>query len=62
MKKIKGRVELIKMDDPFTSLKKGDEGDLQFIDDIGQIHVKWDNGSTLALIPGIDKFIMKTYE
>lgn len=62
MKKIKGRVELIKMDDKYTNLKKGDKGDLQFIDDIGQIHVKWDNGSTLALIPGIDKFIMKTDE
>ena len=26
------------------------------IDDFAQIHVNWDNGSTLALIPGVDRF------
>jgi len=25
-----------------------------FVDDIGSIHVRWDNGSTLAIAYGID--------
>lgn len=53
--KLKGmRVELIQMEDPHTKLKKGDKGTVDFVDDIGQLHVKWDSGSTLALIPGVD--------
>ena len=50
------RVELIFMDDPYTKLKSGDQGTVYHIDDIGQIHVKWDNGSGLALVPGVDKY------
>ena len=26
------------------------------VDDIGQLHMKWDNGRTLALVPGEDSF------
>ena len=37
-------------------MSPGLEGSIQFIDDIGDIHVDWDNGSTLALIPGEDSF------
>lgn len=50
------RVELIDMDDPFATLKEGDQGTVEMIDDLGQIHVRWDTGSGLALIPGIDRF------
>ena len=50
------RVQLINMNDPYTTLKSGDEGTIKFTDDIGQIHVQWDNGSTLALIPGEDSY------
>lgn len=57
MKKLdKKRVKLIRMEDPYTNLKKGDMGTLDFVDDIGNIHVKWDNGSSLALIDGIDEY------
>lgn len=31
-------------------------GTVEFIDDVQQIHIKWENGSSLALIPAIDKF------
>lgn len=26
------------------------------VDDVGTVHVAWDNGSTLGLIPGIDQW------
>ena len=31
-------------------------GSVRFIDSANQIHVTWQNGSSLALIPEIDKF------
>lgn len=49
------RVELINMKGE-TSLVEGDKGEVKFIDDINQIHVEWDNGSRLALIPGTDSY------
>jgi ssDNA-binding Zn-finger/Zn-ribbon topoisomerase 1 len=50
------RVRLIHMDDEWTKLKEGDEGVIKFIDDAGIIHVNWDNGEGLGLLPGIDKY------
>lgn len=50
------RVRLIKMDDEYTDLTENSLGTITGIDDIGQIMVKWDNGSTLSLIPEIDKY------
>jgi hypothetical protein len=32
------------------------EGTITYIDDIGTIHVKWDNGSTLGLVPQEDQY------
>lgn len=37
-------------------MKKGLKGTVDHVDDIGQIHVVWENGSSLALIVGLDKF------
>lgn len=34
----------------------GLKGTVNFIDDLGQIHVNWDNGRTLALDAIIDSF------
>lgn len=31
-------------------------GTVQYVDDLGQIHVNWDHGGTLALIPEKDHF------
>lgn len=50
------RIELIYTNDPFTSLSPGTQGTVLFIDDIGTIHVRWDNGSRLGLIPGEDEY------
>lgn len=52
------RIVLIAMNDPYTKLKYGDQGTVTGIDDAGQIHMKWDNGSSLALIVGEDLFRM----
>lgn len=45
------------MEDPYHPVPDGTEGNVEFVDDAGQIHMKWDNGRTLALIPGIDEFV-----
>ena len=48
------RVELVSMDDPYTSLKPGDQGTVEYVDDIGTIFVRWDNGSGLGVAYGAD--------
>lgn len=50
------RLELIEMDDPYSHPKPGDQGTVQGVDDMGQIMMRWDNGSSLSLVPGADKF------
>ena len=37
-------------------MPSGLQGNVEFVDDIGQIYVKWDNGSNLALVPEEDSF------
>lgn len=37
-------------------MPSGLKGEVFHVDDAGQIHVQWENGSTLALVPGIDTF------
>ena len=44
------RVRLYNTGDPYTMLRQGDEGLVTSVDDMGTIHVKWDNGSTLGMI------------
>ena len=48
-------IELIHMDDP-QAPPSGTTGEVEFVDDIGQIHMKWSNGSGLALNTNYDKF------
>jgi len=57
------RVELIYTDDLFTLLKPGDRGTYEWCMMItwpekGQLQhsIKWDNGSNLMLLEGVDKF------
>lgn len=50
------RIRLINMNDPWHPVEPGTEGTVQSVDDIGQLHMKWDNGRTLALVPGQDHF------
>lgn len=37
-------------------MSSGLKGEVFGVDDMGQIHVQWENGSSLALLPGIDRF------
>ena len=51
------RVELVQMDDPYNrKLVPGCQGTVCWVDDMGTIHVSWDCGSSLGLIPGEDDF------
>lgn len=45
------RIQLQYTNDPYTTLKQGDQGVVDFVDDLGTIHVKWDNGSSLGIVP-----------
>lgn len=56
------RLELISMDDPYAPVPPGTRGTVQYVDDIGQIGIKWDNGSSLSLIPGEDSYRKLTEE
>lgn len=49
------KVQLIDMDD-IQAPPANTIGTIMFVDAIGQIHVKWDNGSTLALNDELDEF------
>lgn len=49
------RITLHSMDDP-QAPPPGTKGTVSYVDDMGQICVKWDSGSTLSLIPGEDSF------
>lgn len=48
-------VQLISMNDE-QAPPGGTIGKVMFVDDAGSIHVKWQNGSSLALIPEVDSF------
>ena len=48
------RVRLIRMDD-VQAPPTGCVGTVCFVDDIGTIHVAWDNGSSLGVVYGVDE-------
>lgn len=56
------RIELISMEDPFAPIPQGTRGTVKAVDDIGQLHMHWDNGRSLAVVPGEDSFRKLTPE
>ena len=50
------RIRLNAMEDPYAPIAPGTEGVVDFVDDIGTIHMKWDNGRSLGIVPGEDSF------
>ena len=49
------RLELISMDDP-QAIPPGSRGTVDHVDDVGTIHMRWDCGRSLGLVPGEDSF------
>ena len=43
-------------DDEYREMPSGMEGVVTGVDDAGQLHAKWANGSTIALVYGHDRW------
>ncbi|MDD4593075.1 MAG: DUF4314 domain-containing protein [Parabacteroides sp.] len=56
------RIELISMGNDPHPIDGGTRGTVDYVDDIGQIGMKWDNGRSLSLIPSEDSFRKLTPE
>jgi len=50
------RIRLISMVDDPNPVPPGTEGTIRLVDDTGTIHVRWDDGRQLGVIPGIDQY------
>ncbi len=50
------KIQLISMRDEKYTILPGTIGVVTHIDDMGSVHLKWQNGSSLALIPEVDSF------
>ena len=50
------RIELLSTMDDIQGVERGTKGTVVGVDDMGTIHMKWDNGRGLGLIPGEDNF------
>ena len=51
---LKSRIMMVYSADPFAPIEGGTEGTISSVDDIGTIHVNWDNGRCLGVILGED--------
>lgn len=49
------RVALVRMDDPYSKLRPGDQGTVSCVDDTGTVFVNWDCGSSLGAVYGVDE-------
>lgn len=56
------KVRCLDYNDEYASIPEGTLGIVKFVDDIGTIHVSWENGSNLGVIVGVDNIeIVKPY-
>ena len=46
-------VELVNMDDKYAP-PAGTKGTVVHVDDIGTVHIAWETGSTLGVVPEVD--------
>lgn len=53
------RIELISMDDS-QAIPPGTRGTVDFVDDMGTVFPRWDNGRSLGVVYGEDSFRMLT--
>lgn len=49
------KVRLISMNDPYP-VPEGTKGTVINVDDVGTVHVRWENGSSLGLIEHLDRW------
>ena len=49
------RVELVRLDDPYSKLTPGEQGTVRMVDDTGTVFVNWDCGSGLGVVYGVDR-------
>ena len=47
------RVLLVQMSDPYHPVESGMRGTVCFVDDLGTVHIDWDN---VGVVPGKDEF------
>jgi len=50
------RVRLIEMNDPYREMPPGLLGTVKMVDDTGTVFCSWENGSSLGLVYGVDKY------
>lgn len=50
------KLKLLSMQDPHSPVPSGTEGEVVYIDSIGTLKMKWDNGRTLGIIVSEDSF------
>lgn len=50
------KIQLISMRDEKYPVLPGTIGEVVHVDHLGNVHMKWQNGSSLALIPEVDSF------
>lgn len=55
------KIKLLQDMDDIQPIKAGQIGIVEYIDSEGSLHMRWDNGSGLAIIPEIDKFEVMEY-
>jgi hypothetical protein len=53
--KVGDRIRIEFMNDP-VPVPPGTIGEVRMIDSLGTIHVRWENGRSLGVIPGEDRF------
>lgn len=49
------RVELVSTTDEHTDLKPGAKGTVTSVDGLGTVHIDWDEGGNLGMVPGEDE-------
>ena len=49
------KIEVVDMDDP-QPVPSGTIGTVVGVDDAGQLMMRWENGSSLSLVPNVDLF------
>ena len=49
------KVVLDTMEDPYREMPVGLKGEVTGVDDIGTIHVNWENGSSLGVVLPVDR-------